>query len=387
MSAFLKLLGVDVRPYAKKIEGFDYLPWSLALSLAGRPAHETVVFDTPAGHSAARVLFGGSATAVDMDIGNGTMQRIYLPLLDLRNQPIPAGNESGRDVSDTQGRCAARATAIVHGLGLSLYSLTHGDGKAYVDALAVTPATKDLGRVDELRDIKEIKKGGRVTRTQDYLGWHAAVSAARITDPDFHWEIVECDVVDRETGQVESMPAMKLAGSGWMVGVTTHWKETSHTQWLPIMGIAPVQTKNGEKMMEHQAIASPTVFQWHSAVMRCLAKGIAIHTGYGIACYAGEHGAVGLVDTTTDVIEATKVAKAAPKATGPQGDATDNVKSAPVAELTASIRTLLDKSSSDEVRFLAWLGVPSLDKAAPAVLERGLTALQQKVSGKPVSVH
>jgi Protein of unknown function (DUF1071). len=377
MSKFFKLLGVDVRPFVKHVEGMAYLPWALALVQAGRPAWDAVLFDTPLGRSHVRRLFGGNAVAVDMDIedGTGVRQRIYLPILNAKGKPVPAGQETARDASDTLARCAARAVAIVHGFGLSLYSECEGDGPAYVQALGVTPDTRDLTSIPELRDIKEIKnRQGVVIRAQEYLGWHAAIAAARITDPSFRWEILEDKVVDPNTGAIETLPAFRVPGKGWLVGVRVFWRGTAHTQWLPIMGVETVQTRNGPKPMEHQPIAEPDVFHWHSAVMRCLAKGIALATGYGIASYAGEIAVSGL-DT-----EAPEAEAPSPGAPQPQPRPTQEPVSVRLRELVGSVRDLIRRTATDEKQFLSWLGVESLESAGPSRLERGQAALMQKLS-------
>lgn len=383
MSRFLKLLGVDVRPYSEKVEGLDYIPWARALQLAGRPKHDVALFKQGGLDSTVRRLFGGGAVAIDMDIGNGDIQRIYLPILNMKGAPIPAGQENSRDVGDTIGRCAARAVAIIHGLGLSLYSLTRGDGSAYVEALQVAEGTADISKIEALRDVKEIKDKvtKRVIRTQDYLGWHAAVAAARITDPNFLWEVVEVDSVNPDTGQVESFPAMKLEGKGWMVGVRIRYKGQYHTQWLPIMGVQRVQTKNGEKPMEHQSLDTPSIFHWHSAVMRCLAKAIAISTGYGIGLYAK-----GDVDSLDDDEASVPVESEASSSSKP-GNAPRNEAPAGHQQLVGSIKRLLTETESDEKMFVAWLSVPSLEDAPLEKLERGRAVLKQKLAAYQATQH
>lgn len=386
MRQFLELLGMDVRKHTKQIQGFSYLPWALALSMAGRPEHEVVTFKVDGQDSPARKLFGGAAVAVDMDVGDGSgaQQRIYLPVLDMKNNPMDWSKADGRDIGNTISRCIARAVAMVHGYGLSLYSLTEGDGKAYVEALCVTPETPDLSQVRELRDIKEFKDKatGKVRRSQEYLGWHAALSACRITDPGFRWEIEEFETAYPRTGELISVPAMRTAGKGWMVGVRMFYKGRTHTMRLPIMGVEKVQTKNGLKPMEHQPIDNPSVFDWHSAVMRCLAKGIAITAGYGIACYAGDHAAPG----GQDVYEPEGLLDAPPETAvegNAEGSATKQSGSgaeqpANRAKLISQISMLIKKTSTEQHRFTDWLGVASLDEAQPSVLERGLQALEQK---------
>lgn len=384
MRPFLELLGMDVRKHTKQIQGFSYLPWALALSMAGRPAHEVVTFKVDGQDSPARKLFGGAAVAVDMDVGDGSgaQQRIYLPVLDMRNNPMDWSKADGRDISDTISRCIARAVAMVHGYGLSLYSLTEGDGKAYVDALCVTPDTPDLSQVRELRDIKEFKDRatGKVRRSQEYLGWHAALSACRITDPGFRWEIEEFETAHPSTGEIIEIPAMRTAGKGWMVGVRMFYKGRTHTMRLPIMGVENVQTKNGSKPMEHQPIDNPSVFDWHSAVMRCLAKGIAIATGYGIACYAGEHAAPGAQEIPEDA-ELPSEVPAQPVQQNGNGRGTQQAsptRGGDRGKLISQINVLIKKTSTEKERFTTWLGVQSLDQAEVSVLERGLQALENK---------
>lgn len=401
MSSFLKLLKMDVREHTKRIEGFAYLPWALALSMAGRPAHETVMFKVNGQDSAARKLFRGAAVAVDMDLGDGSgsMQRIYLPVLNMKNAAINWSEVNSRDVSDTISRCVARAVAMVHGYGLSLYSLTEGDGAQYVEALGVTPDTADLSQVRELRDRKEFKDKatGKVRRTQEYLGWHAALAACRITDPSFRWEVVECEVANPSSGEPITIPAMPAAGKGWVVGVRLYYKGKMHTQWLPIMGVRKVMTRNGEKPMEHQPIDDPDVFEWHSAVMRCLAKGIAIATGYGIACYAGEHAAPsgqeayeeeGLLSEPPPKPAPSRGRQQSRERPKPEPTSPSNAGEggASRTKLLSKIDQLMKRTSTEKSKFEIWLGV-RLDEAAESVLERGVQALEQKAQNHGVTTH
>lgn len=397
MRPFLELLGMDVRSHTKQIQGFAYLPWALALSMAGRPAHDVVTFKVDGQDSPARRLFGGAAVAVDMEVGDGTdaRQRTYLPVLNARGEAMEWSQIDGRDIGDTISRCIARAVAMVHGYGLSLYSLTEGDGVAYVDALNVTPETPDLSQVRELRDIKEFKdrKTGRVTRTQEYLGWHAPLAACRITDPGFRWEIVECETAHPKTGEIISVPAMRSAGKGWVVGVRVFYKGRVHTQWRPIMGVETVQTRNGPKPMEHQPIDNPNVFDWHSAVMRALAKGLAIVSGYGIACYAGDHAAPGAQELPEDaglLDEPPAPPVQQSRSSNGNGSGNGNRRDRPRQprapergrnrdKLISQITVLIGSTKTEKAKFTEWLGVESLAKADDSVLERGLEALEHKL--------
>lgn len=383
---FHALLGTDVRPFTMNVEGMSYIPWARAHAMAGRPAHEVLTFQGPHGPEPVRRLFGGTAVAVAVDAGGGKKQVSYLPVLDLKGKPVADGKETVRDVGDTIGRGIARAIAMTHGLGLSLYSLCEGDGVAYVDALCIDPATQDIASVAPLRDLKGKKDrdGNPVGRQTEYLGWHAAVAACRITDPEFTWEVVEFPQADGS-----SFPATKLGGVGWMVAVKITYRGQEHVQWLPIMGVAKVMTKQGEKPMDHQPIPEPDIMHWHQAVMRCLTKGIAIATGYGIALYA--KGDVEEVDVGDDseVQQAQASQQAAAKEqpqrreTPPaeQQQATAEADEA-IAELRKKVKALLVQTDSEENLFLGWLGVKSLADASEEKLQRGMQALDQKLNNQ-----
>lgn len=391
MATFLDLLAMDSRKHTKRVQGFAYIPWALALSIAGRPAHEVVTFEVDGKDSPARRLFGGGAVAVDMDLGEGTdaRQRIYLPVLNHRNQPIPWDELTSRDINDATSRCIARAVAAVHGYGLSLYSMTDGDGQGYVDALGITPES-DIAQAVEIRDLKQIKdkRTGKVRRSQEYLGWHSALAACRITDPNFRWEVEEFTNIDPRTKGPVTAPMMAAPGKGWIVGVRTFYKGRLHTMRLPIMGVETVETNNGDKPMEHQPIDTPTVFSWHSAIMRCLAKGIAISTGYGIACYAGEHAAPGGQDAyedeslLTERPEPERAADPPPQQVNPSSgnaeQSADEADSEKRAKLLGRIEVEMKETSTEIGKFTSWLGVSSLGTANISVLERGLQALEAK---------
>lgn len=398
--SFIKGLELDVRPFMKKVQGCDYINWMTASAKAGLPAGlGKVVFKTPRGDSPIRQLFGGAVTAVDVQRGSGRVQRVYLPVLNNKGAPVKYEDVHARDVNDTQARCISRAIAICYGVGLSLYTRCNGNGPELVQALGVRPDTPDLSKVSELREIKEIKdkKTQRVIRSQEYLGWYTALAAATITDPDFHWEIEEYEVLDPATGALERMPAMRGMAKGWMVGVTIRWKERVHTELLPIMGIEMVSTNNGMKPMEHQAIDNPNAMDWHSAVMRCLAKAIALVTGYGIELYA-KHDAMGLDlgmgedrDAPGEQREGEETSEAAASTATPPSQ--PEQAPTPVAAdpneppLVREIRTLMAKTTTEEPRFLAWLGIESFQAAPESKLEYAKNALLRKAAEHGISIH
>jgi len=279
---FLQLLKVDVSDFVemrplKKNDNSDeaaFIAWARAVQLAGRPPFETVTFHDGVKERGCRSFFGGSVVAVDMEIDTGEKQRIYLPVLGHNNSPVPAGKETAATVGAKTSRCIGKAIAMVHGLGLSVFDSrtskgtpTHhqqwGHGPSYAASLGVTPDT-DLAQVAPMITMK-----GKYP----FVGWQAAVAACRITDPTFLWEVIEVDSVDHAGGEELSLPAVKVA-EGYMVGVKIRYKGKETKLWLAI-----TDDKNN-------TIARPTVADWNATVMRCLAKVVAIGTGYGLSVYS-----------------------------------------------------------------------------------------------------
>lgn len=388
MSTFLENLGADVRSMAKRVQKAAYLPWALTLEMAGFPQLQTVMFEDEGCMSLVRNVFGGAVVAIEYEVGKGRKQRVYLPVLDTAGAPISVDAADGRDLTDTINRCRARTVAMTHGVGLTLWSDLEGDGPEYVKALGVQTDT-DLRAVAELRDVKEIRdRNGTIKRTQSYLGWHAALAAAKITDPEFYWEVVECQTVD-ENGVQGTYPFAKVRGKGWVVGVRVVWKNIEHVEWLPIMGVEQVSTRNGPKAMEHQSINEVNAFQWHSACMRCLAKAIAMCTGYGYRAYAGDLGVRLSEEQTVEEKQqpAARQPKPQPKPQPqPKPKPEPQVVAAPEAAevATGSAEThqeLLDQVKglmpfvNDRTQFHAWLGVPSLEEASIDDLDRARSAL------------
>jgi hypothetical protein len=399
MSEFLNNLGADVRGVVRRLRDAVYMPWALSLEMAGFPQLQTVMFDDDGCMSLVRDIFGGAVVAIDHPRPQGRTQRVYLPVLDTSSKPISVDNADGRDVTDTINRCRARAVAMTHGVGLTLWSDFEGDGPSYLEAFKVQPDS-DLAAVTEIRDIKEIKnRQGQVTRRQEYLGWHSALAAAMVTDPEFHWEIVETQTVDAN-GVSSLQPFAKVKGKGWVVGVRVTWKGLEHVEWLPIMGVETVQTNNGAKPMEHQSINTVTAFQWHSACMRCLAKAIALRTGYGIRSYAGELG-VRLSDEDKPEPKATERAAGKSQQSSPKSASAPERQQKPAQQATRSDETQQPQGTKapqeaaghnellkevkglmpfviDTTNFFAWLGVRSLEEASTDDLERARAALQAR---------
>lgn len=330
MKSFFQNAQVDTTKNIKMVEGASYLPWVVALDLAGRP--EQTIAVCPGSGQIIREVLGGGVVAIDMKVGDA-MQRTWLPILDRRNAPVAFGKITSRDANDAIQRCRAKAVAMVSGIGMSLYAGHNGNASEFIDKLGVR-MDSDLGRVKAIVSEKKDSRTGRVIST--YLDWATALSAARITDPDFHWE-VEMHV-DPETGAADT-PYLKV-NETFMVSIAVTHKGIKHTEYLPIMGVMPVQTKNGVKKMDHQPLTAPSVFDWNRSVMRCLAKGISVLTGYGLALYGA--------DEVSDL-----------------GNEQDQPEPQPpkVVDLK-NIRQLLKDTGKDEGAMCAWLGIPTLEEAS-----------------------
>jgi hypothetical protein len=348
----------------------SYLPWPRALALAGRPRQEVRYWNGLPYFS----LFGGLVVAVsqplDDDPGTPTvMQDMFLPILDGASRPIPIARVDPRDVTDTINRARAKSAASVSGVGLSLYSKGNRDTVKFLVDLKVKP-TSDLSTIEPLI----VKKEGKGA----YIDWPSSLAAARITDPDFHWEIEWHEVVDKNTGAIERMPALQ-AGTGWAVTVKLTYRGQSHTEMLPIMGQVMIKTKNGDKLMDHQAILNPTVHDWNRAVMRCLVKGIAIITGYGLSVYANE-------DVASLHVDPLGPPPAAEKEKQPDPTPEPEFNPALHAELVTQVTSALAAKGKNVKGLVTWLGRPevdALDKLSLDELKRSLIA----VAPSPTVTH
>ena len=270
---FVEGIKTPIKGLVSEANGHQYLPWPTAMALAERPPLSVVQFDS--GHPYLE-FFGGLVVAVEGAVGEHR-QRVWLPVLTPSNLALAAERATARDIGDAQSRCRAKAAALIHGVGMSLYA-GHGDSVVgFLKELGITPQS----------DLSQIPAPTGDKRGAAYVDWTSAYTAAKLTDPNFRFEVEMFEDVDPETGEMSCIPARRVRG-GWMVAVTLHYKGDSHTEWLPIMGVQEVQTKNGRKKMDHQPLVSPSTHDWNRAVMRCLTRGIAVLTGYGIAVYARE---------------------------------------------------------------------------------------------------
>lgn len=347
---------------------FSYIPWATSIGLADRP-HMSVV---PAEDGAyTHSIFGGVAVAIQSTLPNGEGQITWLPVLNGANQSIPEAKVTSRDISDTLNRCRAKAVAMVHGVGLSLYATTEGDNtdiRAFLKGLNVTPES-DLYRVNPVVQRSDKKSG-------PYIDWPHAIAAARITDADFWWEVVPHHVTDTQTGEVGMKPFTRL-GNGWAVVVRITYKGQTREEILPIMGFKVVETKKGEKKLDHQPLEYPTVADWNRSVMRCLVKAIAMYAGYGLGTYAkAETGSLNVEPlrkkgATAKDAEETVDAEESPAETKDEA--------AERAELVFRLGEAITAAGREMGDLLVWLGKKRdapLDSLSQEEITRGLQALK-----------
>lgn len=244
----------DLVVYSKNL---SYLPWATAIALANRPQQEVVT------HSGKPYLeaFGGAIVAIDMPntSNQGANSRVWLPVLDHEHLPIALDKITPRDILDSVSRCKAKAIAMNTGVGMSLYCGFDEDIKGFLQQLGVRPETNLYEHPPMFIDVGD-ENGTK------YVEWAIAYTAAKITDPFFHFHV--------ETFEGQT-PYQKI-GAGYAVAVTITYKSTRHTEWLSIMD------------EDNSSLSEPTVFDWNKAVMRCLTKAIAVVSGYGLNIYAKE---------------------------------------------------------------------------------------------------
>lgn len=332
MKSYIENLSLDTTRMLSERNGMSYLSWAAAVGLAGNPEHAPVMF----GNQPYLPIFGGAVVAVDM-LG----QRVWLPVLDERNQPIVVASLTSRDISDTIQRCRAKAAAMTAGIGMSLYAGYDGNGSKFVTELGIT-AESDLAMAKAIVS----KKGG--SSSAAYLDWASALAAAKVTDDSFSWKVGMFPGVDTETGEVVELPYLKTVET-YMVSIEVVYKGKKHIEMLPIMGVLPVKTKNGTKKMDHQPLFAPNVFDWNRSIMRCLAKAISVVTGYGLSIYAKE-----------DFMN--------------QEDGGSSGGDAP--DLT-EVRNLLKEAGKDEAAMCAWLGVASLEEADQEAITKAENTLRK----------
>ncbi|HEU0196156.1 MAG TPA: DUF1071 domain-containing protein [Nevskiaceae bacterium] len=254
-------------------EMVSYISWITALGLArtlGMDTAQELVEWEPG--VAVLSMLGGMIVGIRQ--GD---QEVYLPVLNRVQEPMPDGQASSRVIEISIARCRSKTIGCCTGVGLSVYAGFGGDGREFASRLG------EIGFDTDLANVVPIIKArpGETAKDVPYVPWPAAVAAAKLADPAFKWWVEQRDAVDTSTGEVTKRPFVNL-GTGYAVGVTVLFRGVQHTEWLPVLG----KKRNGDKVLYNRPITNPNVKQWNTSVMRCLARGIAITSGYGIDLYA-----------------------------------------------------------------------------------------------------
>lgn len=371
--SMVKKYSIDTKEGKKE---FGYLPWALALAIAERPTQEIV--ETADGNLVHSV-FGGGVVGVAQEVAQGITQVTWLPILNGANQAKPEAKITSRDVSDTINRCRAKAVAMVNGVGLPLFAHGLDDMTVFLRSLNVKPDS-DLSTVEPHITTAPEKNG-------EFIDWPYAIAAARITDPEFSWEVVTRTVLNKDTGEIGERPYFRM-GTGWGVAVRVTYKGKAHCETLPIMGFVEVETKSGLKLLDHQPLLNPNCHDWNRAVMRCLVKAIALASGYGLSVYAKTDNVESLHVDPMQRKEHAANDPAAPAEEKPAQPDDPKAKAALIAEVDAALKA----SGRDAASLLAWLGhkgSSKLEDASIASLTRGLRALSSlpTVTQQPAKVE
>jgi hypothetical protein len=156
-----------------------------------------------------------------------------------------------------------------------------------------------------MSELLKINVNGHIEKKGNlsYLSWAWAWAEVLKIDPAARWTAHEWN----------GLPAMYLPDGSAMVKVSVEIKGDIKTCVLPVMN------------HRNQAVQNPDAFAVNTAIMRCLAKAIALH-GLGLYIYAGEDLPEGEVVTpevkpeiaakvtsASSVEELTKIFKAIPK--------------------------------------------------------------------------
>lgn len=394
-ASFFDAMCVDFTPFASVLEIEDkrknrkvpltYIASPRVIAAAGRPKQQVVRF---ANNMPIRKVFGGAVVAVETETFGGKMARCYLPILDPKNRPIPFDKVDSRDITDTimTGRRKSIAQALGYGLGVYCKlgsSAVYTNGVEFANAVGVAP-DHDLATVDP--------KVGMAER-RPYLEWPVALAAARITDPNFEWEVLEFQTID-ENGEEGQQPYVRVP-NGYVVTIRVTYKGIAHEESLAITR-SEVRTKGDKQYTMHNVpvLADPQVDEWNTAVMRCLAKAIAIATGYGLSIYAkasideliamssaeGEQPQAGQPQGSQPQTPAADQAQ--PKADGQ----TESPVNAEREKLLGEIDALLKKTGTPKSAPLEFHQLESFEKAADDVLLRihaQLSAKAKRLANQP----
>lgn len=121
-SIFKTLSSISVKDKIERKGNLDYLSWANAWSVLKQhyPNAQRVVYEHE--HTGFNYFTDGRTAWVKVGIIVEGIEHIdYLPIMDFRNNPIPADKVTSTEVNKTIQRSTAKAIAM-HGLGLSLWT-------------------------------------------------------------------------------------------------------------------------------------------------------------------------------------------------------------------------------------------------------------------------
>ncbi|MBT9136796.1 MAG: hypothetical protein DDT34_01882 [Firmicutes bacterium] len=371
--SFFDAACVDVTPFSFVLEIEDkksgnkipltYVPTSRIIILANRPKQAVVRYKDDLPY---REVFGGAVIAVDTKGFGEKLCRSFSVILDNKNQPIPVDRLDSRDIADGITTTKRKSISMALGIGLGVHlksgrNSVFTNGVDFVNEVGVTPET----------DLSIVEPRVGMAERRPYLEWPSALAAARITDPNFHWQVVEFDT-SNENGEASVQPYLRVPG-GYLVTVKVAYKGIEHEETLAITESKEITSKANKKVILHnQPCLNPTAAMWNTAVMRCLAKAIAHCTGYGLSIYAkasmDELAAMQQIDK--EVPKETPKETPAPEASGASSEAHSPGDKDARDRLIEEISGLIDRTKTDPANVLAYHGTSSFEAADPSILIR-----------------
>ena len=133
------LLKINVNDHTEKKNGLTYLSWAWAWAEALKADPKATFRVEMQPHGGPLMVMGDTFMVWVTVTMFGKPMTCMLPVMNHRNQPIPAPNAF--EVNTAIMRCMTKALAL-HGLGLYIYS---GDDLPMQDAEVITPAdTKEV---------------------------------------------------------------------------------------------------------------------------------------------------------------------------------------------------------------------------------------------------
>ena len=161
----------------------------------------------------------------------------------------------------------------------------------------------------------------------NYLSWANAWREFKKVYPNATYEVKKFE---------NGLPYAYDENTGYMVYTSMTVDETTHEMWLPVMDFKNNAMKNVEYQSRNGKVAAATMFDINKAIMRCLAKNMAMF-GLGLYLYAGE-------DLPEDA-EMMKREEEAKKKKEDEGK---------VEKAKKELKGILEETNSDVTEFLKW---------------------------------